>query len=63
MLYGDSAENLLPPMVVYKSGYLYEGWMREGPLGTVYGNSVSGWFDMTLFEKWFFLNFANKKGT
>lgn len=54
MVCGDAAGNLLPPMVVYKSVNLYDNWMKGGPPGTIYANSPSGWFDMNLFEKWFF---------
>lgn len=41
-------------MVVYKSKHLYENWSQGGPNGSVYSNSESGWFDMNLFEMWFF---------
>lgn len=54
MVCGNAAGDLLPPMVVYKSSNLYENWCTGGPPGTVYGNSPSGWFDMNLFEQWFF---------
>ncbi|KAJ8939984.1 hypothetical protein NQ314_010924 [Rhamnusium bicolor] len=61
MLCGDAAGNLLAPMVVYKSGYLYENWLKGG---TVYlarqGNSAGGWFVMILFEKWFFVILLRK---
>lgn len=54
MVCGNAAGDLLPPMVVYKAGNLYEGWTKGGPPGTVYSNTPSGWFDMDQFEKWFF---------
>lgn len=54
MICGTANGKLLPPMVVYKSLNLYKNWTTGGPNGTVYGHSKSGWFDMTLFEKWFF---------
>lgn len=54
MFCGAASGQLLPPMVVYKSGHLYENWTKGGPDGTVYGTSKSGWFDMVLFERWFF---------
>ncbi|KAJ8968448.1 hypothetical protein NQ314_002294 [Rhamnusium bicolor] len=46
--------DLLPPMVVYKAQNLYENWKIGGPAETVYASSSSGWFDMNLFEEWFF---------
>ena len=54
MVCGSANGILLPPMVVYKAGYLYENWTYGGPNGTIYAHSPSGWFDMTLFEKCFF---------
>lgn len=53
MVCGNAAGDLLPPMVVYKAQNMYENWKSGGPPGTVYKNSVSGWFDMDLFEIWF----------
>ncbi|XP_050308857.1 uncharacterized protein LOC126745170 [Anthonomus grandis grandis] len=38
---------------VYKANNIYENWTVGGPLGAVYDNSSSGWFDMNLFEVWF----------
>ncbi|KAJ8932915.1 hypothetical protein NQ318_002865 [Aromia moschata] len=43
-----------PPVVVYKAANLYAGWTQGGPPGTVYSHTLSGWFDMDQFEKWFF---------
>lgn len=54
MVCGNAKGDLLPPMVVYKSGNLYENWTEGGPPGTKYASSPSGWFDMNLFEMWFF---------
>lgn len=54
MVCGNAAGELLPPMVVYKAGNLYDNWTRGGPPGTIYSNTASGWFDMIQFEKWFF---------
>lgn len=45
---------VLPPMVVYKSQNVYKNWTVGGPIGTQYLCSKSGWFDMNLFEEWFF---------
>ncbi|XP_045761191.1 uncharacterized protein LOC123876139 [Maniola jurtina] len=54
MFCGTADGKMIPPMVVYKSKHLYENWTMGGPLGTIYRNSHSGWFDMNLFEVWFF---------
>lgn len=54
MVCGNAKGDLLPPMVVYKSGNLYENWTEGGPPGTKYASSPSGWFDMNLFEMWYF---------
>jgi len=46
---------MLPPMVVFKqlNGSLYPQWCREGPTGSVYAATTSGWFDHTTFAQWF----------
>lgn len=54
MFCGTAEGQLIPPMVVYKSKHLYDNWTLGGPPGTIYRNSSSGWFDMNLFELWFF---------
>ncbi|XP_050306284.1 uncharacterized protein LOC126743298 [Anthonomus grandis grandis] len=54
MVCGSANGILLPPMVVYKANNIYENWTVGGPLGAVYDNISSGWFDMNLFEVWFF---------
>lgn len=54
MVCGNAHGDLLPPMVVYKALNLYDNWTQGGPAGTRYASSASGWFDMNLFETWFF---------
>ncbi|KAJ8959712.1 hypothetical protein NQ318_021906 [Aromia moschata] len=54
MVCGNVNGDLLPPMVVYKALNIYENWTQGGPVGTKYASSASGWFDMNLFETWFF---------
>lgn len=44
---------MLPPYVVYKATNLYPEWIQNGPDGTMYNRSASGWFDSLLFEEWF----------
>lgn len=54
MFCGTAEGHMIPPMVVYKSKHLYDNWTQGGPPETIYRNSSSGWFDMNLFEVWFF---------
>ncbi|RVE47096.1 hypothetical protein evm_008280 [Chilo suppressalis] len=54
----------LPPYVVYKAEHLYTQWTLNGPLGSRFNRSKSGWFDSLLFEDWFesiILPWAKKK--
>ncbi|XP_062542157.1 uncharacterized protein LOC134210149 [Armigeres subalbatus] len=53
MMAGSAAGDLLPPYVVYKSSKLWNTWVENGPPGTRYNNSASGWFDTAIFENWF----------
>ena len=55
MFCGNAEGNYLPPMVVYKAkGNVYRNWMNNGPTGTRYGSTESGWFNSRMFEEWFF---------
>ena len=54
MFCGSADGDYLPPMVVYKSENVYEGWISAGPVGAVYDCTKSGWFDARTFNKWFF---------
>ncbi|KAK3931060.1 Pogo transposable element with KRAB domain [Frankliniella fusca] len=45
---------MLPPYVVYKATHLYDTWTEGGPEKTCYNRTASGWFDMEVFEDWFF---------
>ena len=44
-------------MVVYKSENVYENWFKNGPAGSIYDATKSGWFDMRTFDLWFFKQF------
>ncbi|KAJ8921205.1 hypothetical protein NQ315_013677 [Exocentrus adspersus] len=44
---------LLPPYILYKSKYVYPGWMEEGVAGSQYNSNPSGWFDSEIFSDWF----------
>lgn len=52
MIAASAAGELLPPYVVYKAQNLYDTWTENGPPGTRYNRSASGWFDATIFEDW-----------
>ncbi|KAJ8884827.1 hypothetical protein PR048_011023 [Dryococelus australis] len=45
---------MLPPFAVYKAQNVYDLWIMEGPNGTRYSCSSSGWFHATYFEYWLF---------
>lgn len=51
----SAAGDMLPPMVVYKSGTgtVYQNWTEGGMPGSTYGATKSGWFDMDMFNRWF----------
>lgn len=53
MMCGSAAGDLLPPYVVYRSGKLWDLWTENGPSGTRYNNTTSGWFDANVFTDWF----------
>ena len=53
MFAGSAAEEFLPPMVVYKSENVYKNWVKNGPVGSIYDATKSGWFDMRTFDLWF----------
>lgn len=53
MIAGSAAGELLPPYVVYKSKHLWDTWTENGPPGTRYGNTASGWFESQTFSDWF----------
>lgn len=44
---------LLPPYIVYRAKNLYSTWLENGPKGTVYNRSKSGWFNLEIFEDWY----------
>ena len=53
MVCGSASGELLPPFVIYKAQNCYENWTKNGPTGTKYDVSKSGWFDSRTFELWF----------
>lgn len=52
MMAGTAEGDLLPPYVVYKSTHLYDSWVKNGPAGTRYNRTGSGWFDGASFTDW-----------
>ena len=44
MFCGNAAGESLPPMVVYKTKCVYDGWVNGGPTGSVFDCTDSGWF-------------------
>ena len=44
---------MLPPMVVYKAKFLYDGQVSGGPNGAIYDSTDSGWFDGQTFKQFF----------
>ena len=53
MFCGSAAGEILPPYVVYKAEAIWSTWTENGPPGTRYNRSKSGWFDSLCFEDWF----------
>lgn len=54
MFSGTASGILLPPYVCYRAENLYDTWTEGGPSGTRYNRSKNGWFNLTVFEDWFF---------
>ncbi|KAJ0172922.1 hypothetical protein K1T71_011098 [Dendrolimus kikuchii] len=52
MIAATASGVLLPPYVVYKAQNLYDTWTENGPPGTRYNRSQSGWFESNIFEDW-----------
>ena len=50
MYCGNAVGQFLPPMVVHKSQNCYNESTIGGPKGTLYDNTLSGWFDSRCFE-------------
>lgn len=54
MFSGSASGTLLPPYVCYRAEHLYDTWTEGGPAGTRYNRSKNGWFNLIVFEDWFF---------
>ncbi|CAK1601538.1 unnamed protein product [Parnassius mnemosyne] len=53
MFSATAGGEIFPPYVVYKADNLWTNWCANGPEGTRYNKTKSGWFDSYTFEDWF----------
>lgn len=53
MLAARGSGILLRPYVVFQGKNLYPEWVENGPPGTHFNRTDSGWFDTDVFEEWF----------
>lgn len=53
MVCGNAAGVVAPPYVNYKAEKIWSTWTENGPVGTRYNRTRSGWFDSNSFEDWF----------
>lgn len=49
---GNAVGELMPPFIIYKGKHLYDMWCSDGPKGTAFCCSMSGWMDSVTFAKW-----------
>lgn len=52
MFAGSADGTLLPPFTVYKAKTMSDSWRINGPRGSRYACSKSGWFDSFSFDDW-----------
>lgn len=57
MVCGNAEGKCLPLYVVYKAENMWTTWTENGPEGTRYNRTKSGWFDSSVFEDWFEFSF------
>lgn len=50
MICRNACGEILPPYVVHKATKMWDPWKMNGPKGTKYNYSKSGWFDFTTFH-------------
>ena len=50
---GSAVGEKLPPYVVYKAQTTDPPWMGNGPVGSRYASSDSGWMKESQFTEWF----------
>ncbi|XP_047108534.1 uncharacterized protein LOC124777248 [Schistocerca piceifrons] len=54
MMAASADGELLPPYFLHKSEHLWDTWQEGGPQGICFNRNKSGWFDLPVFEDWFF---------
>ncbi|CAI6353121.1 unnamed protein product [Macrosiphum euphorbiae] len=52
MLAGSANGTFLPPYKVYKAKTISNSWRMNGPKGSRYASSKSGWFDSYALDDW-----------
>jgi hypothetical protein len=50
---GNANGDQIPPYILYKAQHLYHIWTLNGPTGSMYGVSPSGWMEKPNFYSWF----------
>ncbi|CAH1984517.1 unnamed protein product [Acanthoscelides obtectus] len=53
MFCGNAVEETVPPYVIFRAEHLWSTWTENGPHGTRYNRTKSGWIDSITFEDWF----------
>jgi hypothetical protein len=53
MFCGNAAGDMVPPYIVFKAENLWKGWCLNGPKGSRYNTSPSGWFNGFIYSDWF----------
>ena len=62
----SAAGQVVPPMSIYEKCFPSAPYIREGPIGALYGKSPNGYMDEELFIEWFtklFIPWTNHIGT
>ena len=54
---GSASGQMMPPFILYKGKHLYNTWTRNGPAGSTYGVTDSGWMEGVAYEGWFINHF------
>ena len=53
----NAVGDFIPPYVIYKGKHVHSSWVKNGPPGTSYNNTDSGWMEDYVFESWFLKQF------
>jgi hypothetical protein len=49
----NASGDFMPPYILYKAEHLHDTWVKNGPEGTMYNTSRSGWMEIETFAEWF----------